>query len=42
MARQIFIGPMIHTDDYDELIIKKNVAIFIEDGKVFNTSYIHF
>lgn len=36
MVRQIFIGPMIHTDENGELIIKESIAIFIEDGKVFN------
>lgn len=39
MVREIFIGPLIHTDDNEELIIKKN-AVFVEDGKVLNTSLI--
>jgi len=34
MVQQIFIGPMIHTEDNEELIIKENVAIVVEDGKV--------
>lgn len=41
MVRQVFIGPLIHTDDNEELIIKKNVAVFIEDGKVFDTFHIY-
>lgn len=42
MVRQIFIGPIIHTDENGELIIKESVAIFIEDGKVFNIFYIFY
>lgn len=42
MIRQIFIGPMIHTDENEELIIKESTAIFIEDGKVFNIFYIFY
>ncbi|KAL6265415.1 hypothetical protein P5V15_002211 [Pogonomyrmex californicus] len=34
MIRQVFIGPLIHTDDNEELIIEENVAIFIENGKI--------
>lgn len=41
MIRQVFIGPMIHTDENGELIIKKNIIIFIEDGKVFLTYFIY-
>lgn len=40
MVRQVFIGPMIHTDENGELIIKESIAIFIEDGKVFNIFHI--
>ncbi|XP_072746241.1 guanine deaminase isoform X2 [Anoplolepis gracilipes] len=36
MVRQIFIGPMIHTDENEELIIKESSAIFIEDGKIID------
>ncbi|XP_029674307.1 guanine deaminase-like [Formica exsecta] len=36
MVRQIFIGPMIHTDENGELIIKESIAIFIEDGKIID------
>ncbi|XP_050451815.1 guanine deaminase [Cataglyphis hispanica] len=36
MVRQIFIGPIIHTDENGELIIKESVAIFIEDDKIID------
>lgn len=32
--RQVFIGPLIHTDDNEELIVKEYAAVFIEDGKI--------
>lgn len=35
---QVFIGPLIHTNENEELIIKKNVAVFIEDGKIINVA----
>ncbi|XP_011693826.1 PREDICTED: guanine deaminase-like [Wasmannia auropunctata] len=38
MVRQVFIGPLIHTNENEELIIKKNVAVFIEDGKIINVA----
>lgn len=36
MVTQVFIGPLIHTQENGELIVKKHVAIFvnIEDGKI--------
>ncbi|KAL0105160.1 hypothetical protein PUN28_016657 [Cardiocondyla obscurior] len=34
MLRQAFIGPLIHTNDNEELIIKKQVVIIVEDGKI--------
>ncbi|CAL1685490.1 unnamed protein product [Lasius platythorax] len=38
MVRQVFIGPMIHTDENGELIIKESIAIFIEDGKIIDVT----
>ncbi|XP_011693825.1 PREDICTED: guanine deaminase-like [Wasmannia auropunctata] len=34
MERQVFIGPLIHTNENEKLIIKKYVAVFIEDGEI--------
>jgi len=40
MSRQIFTGSMIHADENEEVIFKKNVTILVEDGKVFNIFHI--
>jgi len=40
MFRQVFVGPMIHTDENEKLIAKECIAVFIEDGKVFNIFHI--
>ncbi|XP_011870403.1 PREDICTED: guanine deaminase [Vollenhovia emeryi] len=38
MVRQVFIGPLIHTDDNEKLIIKEKVAVFLQDGKITRVS----
>jgi hypothetical protein len=40
MVQQVFIGPLIHSKENGELIVKKRVAIFIKDGKVTIFYYI--
>ncbi|KYN38360.1 Guanine deaminase [Trachymyrmex septentrionalis] len=32
---RIFFGPLIQTNDKEELIIKENVAVFVHDGEIF-------
>ncbi|XP_032673661.1 guanine deaminase [Odontomachus brunneus] len=34
MVQQVFIGPLIHTDNNGELIIIQRSAILVEDGKI--------
>ncbi|XP_071643222.1 guanine deaminase [Temnothorax longispinosus] len=34
MVRQVYIGALICIDDNEELIIKENAAVFVEDGKI--------
>ncbi|XP_020283668.1 guanine deaminase [Pseudomyrmex gracilis] len=34
MVQQVFIGPVIQTDESGELIIKEHLAIFTQDGKI--------
>ncbi|KYN06027.1 PREDICTED: guanine deaminase [Cyphomyrmex costatus] len=34
MVRQVFFGPLIQTNDKEELIIQENVAVFVDDGKI--------
>ncbi|XP_011251638.2 guanine deaminase [Camponotus floridanus] len=36
MPRQIFIGSMIHADENEEVIFKKNVTILVDDGKIID------
>ncbi|XP_011139375.2 guanine deaminase [Harpegnathos saltator] len=36
MVRQVFVGPLIHTDDNETLIIIQHGAILVEDGKIIN------
>jgi hypothetical protein len=40
MFRQVFVGPLIHTDENEKLIANECIAVFVEDGKVFNISHI--
>jgi len=42
MVQEVFIGPLIHTEETGELIIEKHVAMFIEDGKVIIFYYIMY
>jgi len=41
MIRQVFFGPLIQTNDKEELIIKESVAVFVDNGKVFNDLILH-
>lgn len=41
MVRQLFLGPLIQTNDKEELIIKENVAVLVDNGKVFNDLILH-
>ncbi|EZA50395.1 guanine deaminase [Ooceraea biroi] len=34
MFRQVFVGPLIHTDENEKLIAKERIAVFVEDGKI--------
>ncbi|XP_011693824.1 PREDICTED: guanine deaminase-like isoform X2 [Wasmannia auropunctata] len=40
MTRQIFIGPLIHTNENEELIIKERVAVYIDGGKFMTPGFI--
>ncbi|KAH0955543.1 hypothetical protein HN011_011283 [Eciton burchellii] len=36
MFRQVFVGPLIHTDENEKLIAKECIAVFVEDGKIID------
>ncbi|XP_048506789.1 guanine deaminase isoform X2 [Athalia rosae] len=38
MNRQLFVGPVIHTDDEGQLVVLQRAAILVENGKIISIS----